>query len=114
MTVDEQRGRRYTGPFKQQLRESAEAAQTITPSDPWMPILRTLEGRVGHDGIERIATAEVFDALEVPPVRRPDKAVRLSRLMRELGWSNIRARGLNPGTGLSRVRGFARRLAEMV
>ena len=28
--------------------------------------------------------------------------------MRDLGWSNIRARGLNPGSYRDRVRGYAR------
>ncbi len=34
--------------------------------------------------------------------------VRLSRVMRSLGWSNVRARGLNPGSYRDRVRGYAR------
>ena len=35
------------------------------------------------------------------------ETVRLSKLMR-LGWVNIRARGLNPGSYRDRVRGYAR------
>jgi hypothetical protein len=70
--------------------------------------LGKLKGRIGHDGIERIATYDVFDALEVPIRRRASETIRLSRLMRSLGWSNIRARGLNPGSYRDRVRGYAR------
>jgi hypothetical protein len=50
----------------------------------------------------------VFDALEVPMRRRQSLTVRLSNLMRRLGWTNIRARGLNPGSYRDRVRGYAR------
>jgi hypothetical protein len=40
--------------------------------------------------------------------RRPALTVRLSRVMRNFGWANIRARGLNPGSYRDRVRGYAR------
>jgi len=50
----------------------------------------------------------VFDILEVPMRARPALTVRLSTVMRQLGWSNIRARGLNPGSYRDRVRGYAR------
>jgi hypothetical protein len=94
--------------FVQVLRERAEAARNSKEEDPWDAALRKLKGRIAHDGIERIATNDVFDALEVPMRRRPSETVRLSRLMRRLGWSNIRARGLNPGSYRDRVRGYAR------
>jgi hypothetical protein len=58
--------------------------------------------------VERVSTTDVFDHLEVPMKRRPSLTVRLSRVMRRLGWANIRARGLNPGSYIDRVRGFAR------
>jgi hypothetical protein len=58
--------------------------------------------------VERISTADVFDHLEVPMKRRPSLTVRLSRVMKKLGWMNIRARGVNPGRYIDRVRGFAR------
>jgi hypothetical protein len=57
-----------------------------------------------------VSTNDVFDQLEVPMRRRSGLTVRLSRVMRKLGWSNIRARGLNPGSYRDRVRGFAREL----
>jgi hypothetical protein len=70
--------------------------------------LRKLKGRIGHDGVERVSTHDVFDFLEIPMRRRPSETIRLSRVMRKLGWSNIRARGLNPGSYRDRVRGYAR------
>jgi hypothetical protein len=98
-----------TGPsFSQILREGAEAARKVTAGDPWEPTLRKLKGRVAHDGVERISTNDVFDVLEVPMRRRASLTVRLSRVMRRLGWTNIRARGLNPGSYRDRVRGYAR------
>lgn len=96
--------------FHEQLREAADAARAAE-QDPWEPILRTLKGRIGHDGVERVSTTDVFDHLEVPMRRRPSLTVRLSRVMRKLGWTNIRARGLNPGSYRDRVRGFAREVA---
>ena len=94
--------------FTQQLRRIAEAARIASPKDPWEPLLRKLKGRVGPDGIERISTNDVFDVLEVPMRHRASRTVRLSSVMRRLGWTNIRARGLNPGSYRDRVRGYAR------
>jgi hypothetical protein len=94
--------------FLQALREGKEAVRKAPPEDPWVPTLRKLKGRIGHDGVERIATTHAFDELEVPMRHRPSQTVRLSRLMRRLGWTNIRARGLNPGSYRDRVRGYAR------
>jgi hypothetical protein len=94
--------------FLQKLREGAEAARRESGEDPWEPSLRKLKGRIGGDGVERVSTTDVFDHLEIPMKRRPSLTVRLSRVMRRLGWVNIRARGLNPGSYLDRVRGFAK------
>jgi hypothetical protein len=94
--------------FLQQLRDGKAAVPKSLPQDPWLAALSKLKGRIGHDGVERIATNDVFDALEVPMRRRPSETIRLSRLMRSLGWQNIRARGLNPGSYRDRVRGYAR------
>ena len=52
--------------------------------DPWKSVLRTLKGRIGHDGVERIATVHMFDELEIPLRRRPSLTVRLSRVMQKL------------------------------
>jgi hypothetical protein len=95
-------------PFLEILREGADEVRNSTAEDPWEPALRKLKGRIGHDGVERCSTHDVFDHLEVPMRRRPSLTVRLSRLMRKLGWSSIRARGLNPGSYRDRVRGYAR------
>jgi hypothetical protein len=94
--------------LRQQLHEAADAARALTQEDPWEPALRKLKGRIAADGVERISTTDVFDHLEVPMRRRPSLTIRLSRVMRKLGWTNIRARGLNPGSYRDRVRGFAR------
>lgn len=97
-----------THSFAAQLRAMADAARNASNEDPWEPALRKLKGRVGPDGVERISTHDVFDILEVPMRHRPSRTVRLSGVMRRLGWSNIRARGLNPGSYRDRVRGYAR------
>jgi hypothetical protein len=108
MSIDQSTTRPSRRSFVQVLRERAEAARNSKAEDPWDATLRKLKGRIGHDGIERISTTDVFDALEVPMRRRPSETVRLSKLMRRLGWTNIRARGLNPGSYRDRVRGYAR------
>jgi hypothetical protein len=94
--------------FIQRLRDAADSARRANAEDPWTPALRKIKGKVGQDGIERISTTDVFDILEMPMGARPAQTVRLSRVMRRLGWSNIRARGLNPGSYRDRVRGYAR------
>jgi hypothetical protein len=107
MTIDHRIDRPHRS-FVQTLREGALAARLASPEDPWVPPLRKLKGRIGHDGVERISTTDVFDELEISVRHRPSQTVRLSRLMRRLGWTNIRARGLNPGSYRDRVRGYAR------
>lgn len=94
--------------FLQELQHDIIAARHSASEDPWESKLRKLKGKIGHDGIERVSTYDVFDVLEVPMRRRPSETVRLSRIMRQLGWTNIRARGLNPGSYRDRVRGYAR------
>jgi hypothetical protein len=108
MSIEQPTSRLSRPSFVQVLRERAEAARTSKAEDPWDATLRKLKGRIGHDGIERISTTDVFDALEVPMRARPSRTMRLSQLMRRLGWTNIRARGLNPGSYRDRVRGYAR------
>lgn len=71
--------------------------------------LERLRGKIGDDGIELIATQAVFDVLEVPQRSRGAGACRrLAKLMRELGWTPIRARGLNQRGLLEQIRGYAR------
>jgi hypothetical protein len=98
--------------FTARLEAAIERAKRSDTEDPWLPTLRKLKGRVGGDGIERIATYDVFDALEIPLRYRASLTVRLSRAMRGLGWTNIRARGLNPGSFRDRVRGYAREVLD--
>jgi hypothetical protein len=98
--------------FVQQLREIADAARNTSIEDPWEPTLRKLKGRVGPDGVERISTTDVFDALKIPIRQRQSLTLRLSNVMRRLGWTNIRARGLNPSSYRDRVRGYAREVLE--
>jgi hypothetical protein len=98
-----------TGPsFIQKLREAVHSVKESGKEDPWMPVLRKVNGKIGKDGVQRVSTMDVFDLLEVPMGARPAQTVRLSRVMRQLGWQNIRARGLNPGSYRDRVRGYAR------
>jgi hypothetical protein len=108
MSIEQSSHRPPHRSFLQRLRDSAEAARNASDEDPWEANLRKLKGRIAADGVERVSTTDVFDHLEVPMRRRPSLTVRLSRVMRRLGWSNIRARGLNPGSYRDRVRGYAR------
>jgi hypothetical protein len=93
--------------FIEQLR--AARARTLKPSDPWTPALLTLKGNKGRDGVEWITTDAVFEALEVPRLKRtPEAAKRLKCLMLELGWTPVRARAMTARGRASRVRGYAR------
>ena len=77
--------------------------------DPWLLRLEGLKGKVWDDGIGRISTQTVFDILEVPHRSRTAGACRrLSKLMRDLGWHPIKARGLTPSGFRDQVRGYAR------
>jgi hypothetical protein len=96
------------GSFTERLHNIAQAVQDSSDEDAWHAILRKLKGRIGYDGVERISTHDIFDILEVPMQHRARQTVRLSGLMRGLGWASVRARGLNPGGYKDRVRGYAR------
>jgi hypothetical protein len=98
--------------FLERLRQGAAEARARGGEDPWEATLRKIKGRIAADGIERVSTTDLFDLLEVPMGRRPTLTVRLSRTMNKLGWSNIRARGLNPGSYRDRVRGYAREVPD--
>jgi hypothetical protein len=95
-------------PFIKQL-ELAKAQVQAANADPWHIRLERIRGKVGDDGIERVSTQAVFDFLEVPQRSRTAGAYRrLARLMRELGWSQIKARGLTQSGFRDQVRGYAR------
>ena len=90
------------------MRNEAEMA-VARNADPWRLRLERLHGTVGDDNVERIGTQVIFDVLEVPKRNRGAGACkRLARLMRELGWSPIKARGLNQRGLLEQIRGYAR------
>jgi hypothetical protein len=83
-------------------------------ADPWRLRLEQLRGKVGDDLVERISTQGIFDVLEVPQRNRGAGACRrLARLMRELGWSPIKARGLNQRGLREQIRGWARDKAKL-
>jgi hypothetical protein len=85
--------------------------RTVTPSqqDPWQLRLEGIHGKKWDNGIERISTQTILDILEVPHrSRTAGTCRRLSKLMRDLGWSAIKARGLTPGGFRDPVRGYAR------
>jgi hypothetical protein len=87
----------------------AQAEMAARNADPWRLRLERLRGNVGDDNVERIGTQAIFDVLEVPRRNRGAGACkRLGRLMRELGWSPIKARGLNQRGLLDQIRGYAR------
>ena len=93
--------------FLSALQESKKRAQAA--KDPWLLRLEGLRGKKWDDGIERISTQTIFDVLEVPHrCRTAGTCRRLSKLMRELGWSPIEARGTHPGGFRDQVRGYAR------
>jgi uncharacterized membrane protein YccC len=78
-------------------------------ADPWQLRLQRARGKLGDDGIERVSTQSLFDMLEVRQGNRTaDACRRLSKLMHELGWHPIKARGITPGGFRDQVRGYAR------
>src|SRR5438105_12633143 len=90
----------------QQARADAAARGT----EPWRLRLERLRGRLDPDNIERLTTQDVFDTLEVAQRERTTAACRrLAKVMRELGWTALRVRGLTRGGYLEQVRGYCRR-----
>jgi hypothetical protein len=64
--------------FGQSWRAAANIAQ---PVDPWRLPLERLRGRVGDDGVERVATQIIFDVLNVPQRGRGAGACRRGPLL---------------------------------
>ena len=95
--------------FLEKLKQGREAVRARN-ADTWRLRLEGVGGKVGNDGIERVSTQTLFDILEVGQRGRTAGACRrLAKLMRELGWHPIKARGLTP-TGLrDQIRGYARK-----
>jgi hypothetical protein len=81
-----------------ELLRRTKAAVAQPRAHPWALRLQRLQGRVDHDGVERVTTQAVFDLLEVPQnARTPAACSTLARLMRSLGWTSVRVRGLTRG-----------------
>jgi hypothetical protein len=94
--------------FVEMLRQQ-KAEALARSADPWRLPLERLRGKIGEDGIERISTQAVFNLLEVSQGSRGSGASRrLAKLMRELGWTPIKARGLNQAGFRDQIRGYAR------
>lgn len=94
--------------FIEALRASRDKAREAA-KDPWLAHLQNLKGKVWEDKVERIATQAVFDYLDVPQgIRTAQTCRRLAKIMTELGWTPIRARGLNRSGYRDQVRGWAR------
>jgi hypothetical protein len=83
-------------------------AEAVAPKgDPCTYGWERLRGKIGYDAIERVSTQVALDFLEVPQRSRNSAACRrLAQLMRELGWSPIKARGMQNGFR-EQVRGWA-------
>jgi hypothetical protein len=68
-----------------------------------------VRGKTGFDGVEGISTQDLFDLLDVPQKARTAGACRrLSVLMRELGWTAMKARGVGQSGFKDQVRGYGR------
>jgi hypothetical protein len=94
--------------FIQLLKQTRNEA-LAKPADPWKLRLDRVRGKIGDDGVERVGTQYLFDLLEVPQRSRTAGACRrLAKLMRELGWSSVKTRGLTQGGFKDQVRGYAR------
>jgi hypothetical protein len=95
-------------PFLAEL-ERGRNEMLLRAADPWRLRLEGVRGKMGDDGIERVPTQTLFDILEVPQRSRGAGACRrLAKLMRELRWSPIKARGLTQSGLRDQVRGYAR------
>jgi len=94
--------------FLEVLRRTRDEARANV-TDPWLPRLERARGKVCDDGIERVSTQILFDVLEVPQRGRTAGACRrLAKLMRELGWTPVKARGLTQTGVRDQIRGYAR------
>jgi hypothetical protein len=95
-------------PWVEQLRR-AKSQALARSADPWRLRLERVRGKTGYDGVERISTQDLFDLLEVPQrTRNAGACRRLANLMRELGWTPVKARGMTQSGFRDQVRGYAR------
>ena len=99
--------RGYPMPFIELLRKTKMEA--LARSAEWMLRLERVRGVQGDDGVERISTQTLFDYLEMRQCGRTSAACRrLAKLMRELGWTAMKARCLAQSGFRDQVRGYAR------
>jgi hypothetical protein len=92
-----------------EMLEQRKAQARATSADPWRVRLGHVRGRIYDDGVERISTQALFDLLELPQGSRGAGAARrLAELMRELGWTAIKARGINQAGFRDMIRGYAK------
>lgn len=85
------------------------ARSTIKPSDPWADTLRSIKGKIGTDGVNRIATDAIFDVLDLPRLQRtPEAGKRIKTIMLAFGWTAVRSRHVTSRGRAARVRGYAR------
>ena len=86
-----------------------KARATAQCADPWRLRLERVRGKTSYDGVERISTHELFDLLDVPQRARTTGACRrLAVLMKEFGWTPMKARGLSQSGFKDQARGYAR------
>ena len=89
--------------------EKAQAELAARDTEPWRPQLERLRGKVDPDGLERVTTQHVFDVLDIEQRHRTGGACRrLARVMRDVGWTALRVKGLTRGGYLEQVRGYCR------
>ena len=89
--------------------KAAQAETAAYDADPWRLRLQRVRGKVEFDGLERVSTQSLLDALEVPQRSRAAGTYRrLARLMAELGWNAVRVRDLTRGGYKEQVRGYVR------
>ena len=92
-----------------QLLSERRAKALVIAEDVWQLRLQRVRGLIGGDGIERVSTQALFDLLDVPQRGRAAGACRrLAKVMRELGWTPTKARGLTQSGFREHVRGYAR------
>jgi hypothetical protein len=88
---------------------AAEAEAVPQDTDPWRLRLERVRGKIDFDGLERVSTQHVLDALELPQRDRTAGVYRhLAKLMGELGWTAVRVRDLTRGGYKEQVRGYCR------
>lgn len=96
--------------FRERLEQEAAKAAATEPTDPWLPTLVRVRGKIDfYDRLERISSQTLLDLLEVPQRSRTAGTYRrLARVMAELGWTAVRVRDLTRGGHKEQVRGYCR------